>query len=207
MEDILDLYREPVDMEYPVVCMDEAMKELLQERIQPLPARPGYPARYDYQYSQVGAVQLFVYFCPLLAWRQVFCFPRRTHQEWALTIRELVHALPQAKRIRLVMDNLNTHRLASLYQVFPAPEARFLASKLEIHYTPVHGSWLNMAEIEIGVLKQQCLDRRMDDAGNLATEVQAWCQRRNLFQSTINWQFTTADARIKLRRLYPNFDP
>jgi hypothetical protein len=206
MEDILDLYHQPLDVEYPVVCMDEACKELLTERVLPLPPRPGYPARQDYQYSQVGSVQLFVYFCPLLAWREVFCFPHRTHREWAFTLRDLVRAMPQAKRIRLVMDNLNTHRLASLYRVFPADEARSLARKLEFHYTPVHGSWLNMAEIEIGALKQQCLDRRMADPHLVASEVAAWCARRNLFQSTVHWHFTTPDARIKLHRLYPHFD-
>jgi DDE superfamily endonuclease len=206
MEDLLDLYREPLNVQYPVVCMDEAMKELLTERVTALPMRPGLPQQRDYQHTHAGVVQMFMCFCPLLAWRQVFCYPKRTHLEWAFTIRNLVHAFPEAERIRLVMDNLNTHRLASLYKAFPAAEARSLARKLEFHFTPVHGSWLNMAEIEIGILKRQCLDRRMDTLDFVHSEVQAWSRRRNLCQSTVHWQFTTLDARIKLHRLYPHFD-
>jgi hypothetical protein len=205
MENLLDVYEQPYDPAYPVVCMDEGLKQLLSEYHTPLPMRPGTPLRYDYQYFHVGNASLFMCFEPLRAWRQVWVYPQRTKREWALTIRALVAQFPDATRIRLVLDNLNTHTLASLYEHFPPDEARALASKLELHFTPVHGSWLNMAEIELGVLGRQCLDRRLDRFSLLPSEVEAWWRSRNALAASVQWRFTTPDARIKLRHLYPIF--
>ena len=205
MEDILTLYKRPYDEEYPVVCMDESSKQHLKETHQPLPMKPGKPLRYDTEYERNGTSNLFLLFAPLRGWRRIDVTASRTATDWALQIRQLVDEdYPKAKKIRLVMDNLNTHVGASLYKAFPPEEARRLLDKLEFNYTPKHGSWLNMAEIEFSLLSRQCLRDRMGDRANLTDEVGAWVANRNSLESTMNWQFTTEDARIKLKRLYPS---
>jgi hypothetical protein len=206
MEDVLEVYRRPYDLKRPLVCMDESSKQLISETRQPLPAAPGCPARVDYEYAREGVCNLFMFCEPLAGRRQVTVTARRTRVDWAHAIQDLVdRQYPNAERIVLVMDNLNTHSPASLYEAFEPAEARRLAEKLEIHYTPKHGSWLNMAEIEFHVLNQQCLDRRIADEATLRQEVAAWQQRRNAFQGRIDWRFTTEDARIKLKHLYPSY--
>jgi transposase len=205
MEDVLDVYARPYDPRFPPVCMDETSKQLVGETRTPLPARPGRPARIDYEYERHGVRNLFLFVEPLRGWRQVQGTVRRTKQDWARAIQELVDVhYPTAERIVLVLDNLNTHVGSALYEAFPPAEARRLWQKLEVHYTPAHGSWLNMAEIEFSALSRQCLDRRIPDADTLTTEITAWEAARNAHQSTINWRFTTADARITLHRLYPS---
>lgn len=205
MEDILDLYQQPYDPLYPLVCFDEGAKQLLGETRPPLPLRPGHPPRYDYAYFRAGVCNLFLAFEPMRGQRDVLCFRQRTRREWALWVKHLVDDLyPQALRIRLVLDNLNTHTLAALYLYFPPEEARRLAAKLELHYTPKHGSWLNMAEIELSVLARQCLNRRIDLIATVEAHIQAWQTRRNHAAATVQWRFTTADARIRLKHLYPN---
>jgi hypothetical protein len=206
MEAILDLYQQAHDPAYPLVCFDEGGKQLLMQRQQAYPARPGRPARYDYAYLRMGVCNLFMCFDPLGGQRDVLCFRQRTSREWAYWVRHLVDDLyPHAIRIRLVLDNLNTHTLAALYTHFPPDEAHRLAAKLELHFTPKHGSWLNMAEIELSVLARQCLDRRMDSLDLVQAEVAAWQSARNAAAATIDWRFTTADARIRLKHLYPIF--
>lgn len=207
MEDILDLYQQPYDAHFPLICMDEGAKQLLSEYQATLPARAGQPVRYDYQYFHCGVANLFICCEPLTGWRQVQVQQRRTKREWALAMQALVNHFPDAQRIRLVLDNLNTHRLGSLYATFEPHEARRIADKLELHYTPKHGSWLNMAEIELSVLARQCLDRRLDRLALVEAEVSAWVAQRNQRASRVDWRFTTADARIKLKRLYPHFHP
>ncbi len=185
--------------------MDEVSKQLLRDTRTPLPMEPGSPQRQDYEYERGGVVNLFLFCEPLKGRRWVDVTERRTKMDWAHQIKELVdERYPQAERIVLVMDNLNTHTPASLYEAFKPSEARRLAEKLEIHYTPKHGSWLNMAEIELSVLSRQCLDRRVPDFETLQTEACAWQQRRNATGNKIDWRFTTEDARIKLKRLYPS---
>jgi hypothetical protein len=207
MEDVLDVYHRPYDPRYPQVCMDEASKQLIAETRQPLPAAPGQPERVDYEYERKGVANLFLFSEPLRGWREVAVTERRTMIDWAHTIRELVDVhYPEAERIVLVMDNLNTHRPGSLYEAFPPAEAKRLADTLEIHYTPKHGSWLNVAEIELSVLSRQCLDRRIADPADLQAEVAAWVQTRNTAGGRVNWRFTTADARIKLKHLYPSIE-
>ncbi len=207
MEDVLDVYTRPYDPRFPQVCMDETSRQLLADVAPPLPAAPGYPAREDYEYARNGVCNLFLVCEPLRGWRHVTVSDRRTRLDWAYCIQELVDVhYPEAEKIRLVMDNLNTHTPASLYEAFPPAEAKRLADKLEIHYTPKHGSWLNMAEIELSVLAEQCLDRRLPDRPTLEREVAAWEAERNAATRTITWRFTTADARIKLKHLYPVFD-
>ncbi len=207
MEDVLDVYVRPYDPRRPQVCLDETSRQLLADVTPPLPPAPGRPARADYEYARAGVCNLFMLTEPLRGWRHVRVSDRRTRTDWAHCIQELVDVhYPEAERIVLVMDNLNTHTPASLYETFPPAEAKRLADKLEIHYTPKHGSWLNMAEIELGVLAGQCLNRRLPDQATLAREVAAWQADRNAATKTINWRFTTADARIKLKRLYPSFD-
>ena len=204
MEEVLTLYKRPYDEEYPVVCMDESSKQHLKETHQPLPMKPGKPLRYDTEYERNGTSNLFLLFAPLRGWRRIDVTASRTATDWALQIRQLVDEdYPKAKKIRLVMDNLNTHVGASLYKAFPPEEARRLLDKLEFNYTPKHGSWLNMAEIEFSLLSRQCLRDRMGDRANLTDEVGAWVANRNSLESTMNWQFTTEDARIKLKHLYP----
>lgn len=205
MEDVLDIYHLPYDPKYPQVCMDEASKQLVSEVIQPIPASPGQIERYDYEYERQGVANLFILFEPLSGWRQIKITERRTKQDWALLMKELVDVhYPEAEKIRLVMDNLNTHMPSSLYETFQPAEAKRILDKLEIHHTPKHGSWLNMAEIELSVLSRQCLDRRIGDLQTLSHEVIAWQEDRNLKAAKMVWRFSTADARIKLKKLYPS---
>lgn len=204
MEDVLDVYHRPYDESRPLVCLDEASKQLVGEVIEPIPAEPGRPQRYDYEYVRNGTANLFMISEPLLGWRAVKVTERRTAVDFAEVLRWLAEEIhPDAERIVLVMDNLNTHKLASLYEAFPAEQARRIAERLEVHHTPKHGSWLNVAEIELSVLARQCLDRRIETREELEREVEAWEEDRNERGVEVSWQFTTADARIKLRRLYP----
>lgn len=206
MEDVLDVYTRPYNPQRPQVCMDEISTQLLRDTRLALPARSGHAQRIDYEYERGGVVNLFLFCEPLAGQRWADVTQRRTRADWAQQIKDLVDIrYPQAEQIVLVMDNLNTHSPASLYEAFPAAEAKRLTDKLEIHYTPKHGSWLNIAEIELSVLSRQCLDRRVPDAITLQTEVTAWQARRNTDRRPIDWRFTTADARIKLKRLYPSF--
>jgi transposase len=205
MEDVLDVYTRPYDPRYPQVCMDEVSKQLLRDAREPLPMEPGRPERRDYEYERDGVVNVFLFCEPLQAKRWVDVTDRRTKVDWAKQIKELVdQRYPEAERIALVMDNLNTHTPASLYEAFDPVEAKRLAEKLEIHYTPKHGSWLNMAEIELSVLSRQCLEQRVPDFETLQAEVEAWQNRRNATSGKVDWRFTTEDARIKLKRLYPS---
>jgi hypothetical protein len=208
MEDVLEVYHRPYDPKKPQVCLDEASKQLVAETRAPLPAEPGQVAREDYEYERCGTANLFMLFEPLAGQRHVQVTQRRTATDFAQVIRYLVDYLyPDAETIVLVMDNLNTHKLASLYEAFEPAEARRLLERLEIHYTPKHGSWLNMAETELSVLARQCLDRRIADRDDLAYEVAVWQDSRNEAVCRVDWQFTTADARIKLKRLYPSIEP
>ena len=207
MEDVLALYHEPYDPLYPMVCFDETSKQLIKETRIPLPTGPGQVQRYDYEYERNGVRNLFLFFEPLASWRHVKVTQRRTKKDWAWCMKQLVDEFyPDAISIRVVLDNLNTHNPAALYEVFEPAEARRLLDRLEFHYTPKHGSWLNMAEIEFSVLTRQCLDRRIPDATVLCQEVDAWESERNTNATQVNWRFTTENARIKLRRLYPSFD-
>ena len=207
MEDVLDVYARPRDPARPVVCLDETSRQLLGEARPPLPPAPGRPARRDPEYVRGGVVNFFLVTEPLRGWRSVMVSDQRTRLDFARCVRELVDVhYPAAERIVLVMDQLNTHSAASLYAAFPAAEAKRLADKLEVHHTPKHGSWLNMAELELAALQRQCLARRLPDRGAAAREVAAWSARRNGAAATTDWQFTTADARTKLKRLYPAFD-
>jgi hypothetical protein len=205
MEDVLDLYAEPDDPRRPQVCFDESPVQLISETRQPLPAQPGQPRRYDYEYRREGTANLFLFIQPLRGWRHVNVTARRTKSDFALQMRELVDVhFPEADLVRLVVDNLNTHTPAALYETVAPTEARQITRKLEFHYTPQHGSWLNMAECELAVLAQQCLDRRLPDSETLSREIAAWQAARNLTHTRINWCFRTTDARIKLKRLYPS---
>jgi len=205
MEDVLEVYRRPYDPQRPVVCLDEQSKQLVKETRQPIAAKPGRNQREDYEYERNGTANLFMRFEPLAGRRRVKVTDRRTKIDFAQVIRELVDEdYPDAELIVLVMDNLNTHKIASLYEAFEPSEARRLVEKLEIHYTPKHGSWLNMAETELSILTKQCLDRRIPDQPTLRHEVDAWERPRNEAESKIDWQFTTHDARIKLKKLYPS---
>jgi hypothetical protein len=205
MEDLLDLYAEPLDPKRPVVGFDETSKQLVAETRTPLPMEPGRPERVDYEYERNGTANLFVLCQPLAGWRHVEVTDRRTKHDFALQMRALVDVhCPAAELIRVVLDNLNTHTPAALYEAFPPAEARRILRKLEFHYTPVHGSWLNMAELEFSMLGRQCLGRRIPDRDTLATEVAAWEVARNEQRATIRWQFTVEDARRKLHRLYPS---
>lgn len=207
MEDTLEVYHRPYDPMRPLVCFDEGGKQLTKETRLPLPPRPGDVAKYDYEYERNGTSNLFLFFAPLEAWRHVKVTERRTMVDFAFCMRDLVDIhFPHAEKIVLVMDNLNTHKLASLYEAFAPAEARRIAEKLEIHYTPKHGSWLNMAEIELSVLHRQSLKARIPDQPTLIQQVAAWQLKRNNASATVNWRFTTADARIKLTRLYPTID-
>jgi DDE superfamily endonuclease len=204
MEDVLAVYQRPYDPNRPVVCLDEINKTLHDTPRGTLPMQPGQVARQDYQFTRNGTVNLFLKVEPLRGWRKVRVTDRRTSLDFAQEVRSLVDEdYPQASVIVLITDNLNTHTPACLYEAFPPAEARRIAAKLEWHYTPEHGSWLNVAECELSVLARQCLARRMPDKSSIISEVMAWQQKRNAAQVTIQWQFTTTDARIKLRRLYP----
>jgi hypothetical protein len=204
MEDVLEVYQRPLDPAHPMICMDETSKQLVGETRLPLPVEPGQPQREDYEYERCGVANLFLFCEPLTGWREVQVTERRTRPDWALAMRVLSDQhYPMAERITVVLDNLNTHGPASFYEAFALLEARHLVERFEFHYTPKHGSWLNIAEIEFSVLSRQCLDRRIGNAEILQSEVQAWTQQRNTASKRIDWQFTTADARTKLRRLYP----
>jgi DDE superfamily endonuclease len=204
MEEVLDLYHEPHSEEEPLICMDEASKQLLCD-VQPTqPVAPGRPAREDYHYDRRGVQALFMFFDPIRGWRRVNCRGSRTRRDWAEEVRRLLDEdYPNARRVKLVCDNLNTHDIASLYEAFPASEARRLARRLDIRHTPRNGSWLNVAEIELSVLSRQCLNRRIADPAELAAETNAWMVERNASPSKVQWRFTVDDARIKLRHLYP----
>jgi hypothetical protein len=205
MEDVLSVYTRPYDARYPVVCFDETSKQLVKETRVPLPLEPGQPKRYDSEYERNGVHNLFMFSEPLAGWRHVELTERRTKQDYAQQMKYLVDVrYPTAERVTIVHDQLNIHEPSALYQTFTPPEARRILDKLEIHYTPKHGSWLNMAEIELSVLARQCLDRRIPDQESLRREVAAWEERRNAQSCKIDWQFTTDDARIKLKRLYPS---
>jgi len=205
MEDVLEVYHLPYDPKYPVVCMDESSKQLIGDVSAPIPCKPGYPARVDDEYVRNGVAQIFMEVEPLAGKRHVAITERRTRKDWAQQIKQMLDKrYPKAIKVLLVMDNLNTHNVASLYETFEPREARRLAERLEIHYTPKHGSWLNMAEIELSALKGQCLDRRIPDMSIMQAEVAIWENNRNNMSRNIDWQFTTSDARIKLTKLYPN---
>lgn len=205
MEDILDLYAAPYDPNRPLVCFDEKMIQLIKEKRHPLPAKSGKPERYDYEYQRNGTRNLFVFFQPLAGWRYVQVTERRTKMDFAYSMQFLVDVLfPDVEVIVLVLDNLNTHTPAALYEIFAPAEAKRILDRLEFHHTPKHGSWLNMVEIEIGVLSEQCLDDRIPDDNTLQHEINAWENRRNQKRATVHWQFSSSVARSKLRRLYPD---
>lgn len=204
MENVLEVYKRPYDPKRPVVCMDEKPKQLVKETRTPIACRKGNPQRYDFEYERNGTANVFLFVEPLRGWRRVEVTDRRTRLDWAQQIRRLIdvdHA--SATRITLVMDNLNTHSPASLYEAFAPAEARRLLEKLEIIHTPKHGSWLNVAEVELAVMEKQSIGGRVPDTMALSERVKSWAQDRNSAKVKVNWQFTTADARIKLRRLYP----
>jgi hypothetical protein len=206
MEDTLAVYHRPYAAAYPLVCLDETSKQQVKETRQPLPAVPRRAARYDYEYERNGVSNLFMMFAPLEGWRHVQVTNRRTSVDWAHCLKDLVDVhFPRAEKIVLMSDNLNTHKPAALYEAFPPQEARRILEKLEWHHTPKHGSWLNMAEIELSVLQRQCLDRRLPDQDTVKREVAAWEQARNQQAVKVSWRFTTEDARIKLKKLYPSF--
>ena len=205
MEDVLDLYAEPYNPEYPVVCFDEVPVQLIGERRAPLPMRPGTPMRIDHEYIRNGTCNIFVAVEPLRGWRHLAVTERRANPDFAQQMRYLVdEAFPNATRIRLVLDNLSTHTAEALYQNFPAAEARRLVRKLEFHFTPTHGSWLNMAELELSVLARQCLDQRIPTSERLRELIAAYELRRNAVNATITWQFTVEKARVKMHALYPS---
>jgi hypothetical protein len=204
MEDTLTVYKQPYDAKYPVVCMDESSKQHVKEVREPLAAEPGKVVRYDTEYERNGVSNLFIFFEPLQGKRYLEVTDTRTAVDWAHQVRNLVDIhYPDAERITLVMDNLNTHTGASLYKAFEPQEARRILERLDIHYTPKHGSWLNMAEIELSILSRQCLDRRIPDQETLKKEVGAWQSNRNACAEPMEWRFTTEDARVKLKKLYP----
>jgi hypothetical protein len=204
MEDVLDIYQRPADPKYPLVCLDETPVQLVSEVRQALPMTVGQPECYDYEYHREGTANLFMFFAPLQNWRHVKVTERRTKADWAFCMRDLVDVyFPQAERCVLVEDQLNTHDPSALYEVFPPDEAKRILDRLEFHFTPKHGSWLDMAEIELSVLSRQCLNGYIPNPILLAQEARAWETERNCNGATVDWHFTTADARIKLKRLYP----
>ena len=204
MEDVLEVYHRPFDAKRPQVCLDEASKQLVGEVVQPIPAVPGQPERFDYEYVRNGTANLFMISEPLAGWRHVMVTERRTAKDFAEVLRWLAEDVyKEAEKIVLVMDNLNTHKLASLYEAFEPERGRRIADRFEVHHTPKHGSWLNVAEIELSVLSRQCLNRRIESMDEMRREVAAWEEERNERQVEVKWQFATADARVKLRRLYP----
>ena len=207
MEDVLDVYHRPYAASNPVVCVDETSKQQVKETRDSIPACPGEPERYDYEYERNGVSNLFMMFAPLAGLRHVKVTDQRTNVDWAYCMKDLatVH-FPHADKITVVMDNLNTHGPASLYEAFAPEEAHSLLERFEFHYTPKHGSWLNMAEIELSGLQRQCLDRRIPDQETLRHAVEAWETRRNAHAVQVHWRFTTSDARIKLKRLYPSIN-
>jgi len=207
MEDVLEVYHRPYDAQRPVVCMDECSKQLIAEVREPLPPKPGHVAKQDSEYERRGTANVFMAVEPLAGQRTTQVTERRTRVDWARFVQILLTTVyPLVEKVVLVMDNLNTHGIASLYEAFAPEVALALAARLEIHYTPKHGSWLNMAETELSVLARQCLDRRIDDRDAMARDIAVWQADRNAANARINWQFKTANARIKLKRLYPSFE-
>jgi len=207
MEDVLEVYKRPYDPKRPMVCLDETSKQLIGEVQAPVPAAPGQVAYYDYEYVRNGVANIFMIVEPLAGQRDVEVTDRRTKKDYAECLRKIADEMyPDAEVVVLVQDNLNTHSPASLYAAFAPAEAKRLTDRFEFHYTPKHGSWLDMAEIELGILGRQCLSRRIDNVHDLHREAKAWEVARNAAVTKVNWQFTTADARIKLRRLYPSID-
>ena len=206
MEQVLEVYKRPYDAKHPVVCMDEQPKQLISETRKPVPAAPGQPARVDYEYVREGVCNAWMFVEPLGGWRDVAVTARKTSVDWAQQVRRVVDdpRFSEAERITMVCDNLSTHTLAALYQAFEPAEALRIAQKLELVHTPKHGSWLNVAECELSVLTRQCLDRRIADQEIVASEASAWSKTRNAQQVGVDWHFTTADARIKLKNIYPN---
>jgi len=205
MEDVLDVYHRPYDPKRPLACIDEASRQLIGEAVQPLPAGPGQPERFDHEYVRNGTANLFMIFEPLLGWRAVQVTERRTAKDFAEVVRWLVEEVhEEAEKVVLVVDNLNTHKPASLYETFPPEQARRIAERIEWHYTPKHGSWLNMAEIELSVLQRQALGQRIESQQDMARITSAWEEDRNERGVEVKWRFTTADARIKLHKLYPS---
>jgi len=206
MEDVLEIYKLPYDAKRPLICMDEMPKQLLADKREPLSSQAGTPARQDYEYERNGVADLFMLFEPLQGKRFVEVTEKRRKVEWATVMKQLSDVqYPQAEKIIVVLDNLNTHSPSAFYETFEPEEARRLVERFEFHFTPKHGSWLNMAEIELSVLQRQCLDRRLPDQDTIKREVAAWEQERNQHAVQVNWRFTTADARIKLKKLYPSF--
>jgi len=206
MEDILDTYERPYDAKFPVVCMDEQPVQLIGETRIALPVGPGQPRKYDHEYRRNGTAVNFMFTEPLAGWRKVDIRQSKTMIDWAQETRALLEVdYPQAEKVILICDNLNTHKIASLYEAFLPQEAKRLRDRLEIHYTPKHGSWLNVAEIELSLLTRQCLDRRLPDIPSLQRQAKAWYEKRNAKQKSVDWQFTSVDARIKLKSLYPQF--
>ena len=206
MEQVLDIYKLPYNPKYPVVCMDESPKQLIKETRTPLPVRSGSPAKFDYEYDRKGVCNIFIASEPLVGKRFVEVTHRRTKKDWALFIERIAKKYKKAEKITLVMDNLNTHKPSSLYETFHPEKAKAIWDRFNFVYTPKHGSWLNMAEIELGVMGRQCLNRRIDKIKKIKKEVKAWKQNRNKQKCKINWQFTTTDSRVKLKRLYPTID-
>ncbi len=206
MEEVLEVYKRPHDADYPVVCMDETPRQLLAETRVPIAAAPGRCRRVDYEYRRLGVCSIFMASEPLAGWRLTKVSKRRTKTDWAAFVKDISDAYPKAKKITLVMDNLNTHTPGALYETFAPEEARALLERFEFVYTPKHGSWLNVAESEISVMSRQCLNRRIDTMQETDAEVTAWRERRNGTDAKVNWQFTTQDARIKLKHLYPTLD-
>jgi hypothetical protein len=207
MEDVLEVYHRPYDPRFPVVCMDEKPYQLLEDARSPLPMRPGHMKKEDNEYVRKGTCSIFVSTEPLSGWRYTEVSKQRTRKDWARHIKYLLEkCYPSAEKVVLVVDNLNTHSIASLYETFPAQTALELAKKLEIHFTPKHGSWLNIAEIELSALSTQCLKRRIGDMALLSEEINAWQSDRNHLSKAVDWQFTTDDARVKLKSLYPRFN-
>jgi hypothetical protein len=206
MEETLEVYHRPYAPTHPLVCIDESSKPQVKETREPLPGKPGKPQRYEYEYERNGVSNLFMSFAPLEGWRHVKGTDRRTNVDWAHGLKDLVDVhFPEAEKIVLMSDNLNTHKPAALYEAFSPQEARRIIEKIEWHHTPKHGSWLKMAEIELSVLQRQCLKRRIPDQETLTREVAAWERTRNQGAVKVNWRFTTKDARIKLKKLYPSF--
>ena len=206
MEKVLEVYKRPYDRRFPVVCMDESPKQLIRETRLPVPMSPGMPARYDYEYERCGVCNIFMAGEPLAGKRMVRVTERRTKRDWARFVKEIAEQYPQAERITLVMDNLSTHKPGSLYESFSPEEAKRLWDRFDFVFTPKHGSWLNVAEIELNVLNGQCLNRRIDEIETVRQEAQAWQEYRDSLEAKVNWQFTNEDARIKLQRLYPTLD-
>ncbi len=206
MEKVLDVYRRPYDPKWPVVCMDETPRQLIGETRTPVPPAPGRPAREDYEYRRCGTCTVFMATEPLAGWRLTKVTERRTKTDWARFLHDIAARYPQATRITLVLDNLNTHRPGALYETYPPARAKALWDRFEFVFTPKHGSWLNVAEVELNVMIRQCLNRRIDSIDTVRAEVAAWQAARDRIQAKVNWQFTTDDARVKLKRLYPTLD-